>query len=262
MTTTMTTQSIRTVAEAPELASAIDALIERVWAPFMLQDPIAVRYLPRIYAAFPAYQFALVDATGVVIAAGNSVPLAWHKPLDQLPDNGWDWALPQAFADREVRVTPNTLVGLMVTIDPAHQGQGISATMLKTMKAIGATLGIEQVVIPVRPNHKPRYPLINMEDYARWSTAEQLPFDPWLRTHQRLGAQLIKVCHASQRVFGTVREWETWTGMRFLTSGIYVVPGALVPVEIDLAHDTGAYVEPNVWMHHPMDATTAYRASA
>jgi hypothetical protein len=51
-------------------------------------------------------------------------------------------------------------------------------------------------------------------------------------------------------VFGTIREWEAWTGMHFLTSGQYVVPGALVPVEIDRDHDAGAYCEPNVWIHH------------
>jgi hypothetical protein len=145
----------------------------------------------------------------------------------------------------------------MVTIDPRYQGKGISATMVKAMKAIGVQQGSAQLVIPVRPNHKPLYPLIGMEDYIRWSTADQLPFDPWLRVHARLGAEVIRVCHASQRVLGTVREWEAWTGMRFLTSGKYVVPGALVPVEIDLAHDAGAYCEPNVWMHHPMNRDAA-----
>ena len=38
--------------------------------------------------------------------------------------------------------------------------------------------------------------------------------------------------------------------MRFPDSGSYVVPGALVPVEIDLERDEGLYREPNVWMVH------------
>jgi hypothetical protein len=33
-------------------------------------------------------------------------------------------------------------------------------------------------------------------------------------------------------------------------SGTYVVPGALVPIEIDRERDEGVYVEPNVWMVH------------
>ena len=34
-------------------------------------------------------------------------------------------------------------------------------------------------------------------------------------------------------------------------SGVYVVSGALVPIEIDRERDEGVYVEPNVWMVHP-----------
>ncbi len=40
--------------------------------------------------------------------------------------------------------------------------------------------------------------------------------------------------------------------MRFPESGQYIVPGALVPVEIDRENDTGRYVEPNVWMKHSL----------
>ena len=39
--------------------------------------------------------------------------------------------------------------------------------------------------------------------------------------------------------------------MTFPETGAYVVPGALVPVEIDRERDEGLYVEPNVWMIHP-----------
>ena len=39
--------------------------------------------------------------------------------------------------------------------------------------------------------------------------------------------------------------------MAFPETGAYVVPGALVPVEIDRERDEGLYVEPNVWMVHP-----------
>jgi hypothetical protein len=40
--------------------------------------------------------------------------------------------------------------------------------------------------------------------------------------------------------------------MRFRASGRYVVPGALTPVTIDRRRDRGRYVEPNVWMLHPV----------
>ena len=56
------------------------------------------------------------------------------------------------------------------------------------------------------------------------------------------------------RITGTLAEWEAWTGMVFLDSGPYVVPGALVPVEIDRVIDQGVYIEPNVWMVHHIEA--------
>ena len=52
----------------------------------------------------------------------------------------------------------------------------------------------------------------------------------------------------------TVAEWEQWAEMAFPETGSYVVPGALVPVEIDRERDEGHYLEPNVWIVHPPSA--------
>jgi hypothetical protein len=38
--------------------------------------------------------------------------------------------------------------------------------------------------------------------------------------------------------------------LTFPETGMCVVPGALVPVDIDRERDLGTYVEPNVWMRH------------
>ncbi len=71
-----------------------------------------------------------------------------------------------------------------------------------------------------------------------------------MRTQEQAGAELIGIAPASMRITGSVGDWESRTGLRFPDSGRYVVPGALVPVEIDRERDEGVYVEPNVWMHH------------
>ena len=44
--------------------------------------------------------------------------------------------------------------------------------------------------------------------------------------------------------------------MRFPESGRYIVPGALVPVTIDRRQNVRLYVEPNVWMRHPVRRET------
>jgi hypothetical protein len=39
-----------------------------------------------------------------------------------------------------------------------------------------------------------------------------------------------------------------WAGMAFPESGSYVIPEALVPLEIDTEVDRGIYIEPNTWV--------------
>ena len=46
------------------------------------------------------------------------------------------------------------------------------------------------------------------------------------------------------RISGSVAQWEDWTKQVFPENGMYVVPGALVLVEIDRERDEGVYVEP------------------
>ena len=88
-------------------------------------------------------------------------------------------------------------------------------------------------------------------NYSLFLREDGLLFDPWLRTHERLGAEVLGTADEAMRIPGTIAHWQEWTGMWFPESGAYVVPGALVPVEIDVERDEGLYVEPCVWMRHP-----------
>ena len=68
--------------------------------------------------------------------------------------------------------------------------------MLGEMRRIALEHGFSDLVAPVRPTLKTRYPLTPIERYVGWTTAEGLPFDPWLRVHARAGAELVRVCPA------------------------------------------------------------------
>ena len=145
---------------------------------------------------------------------------------------------------------PTLVSAIQVLVDRNRHGSGLSALMLGEMRRIAHEAGYGDLVAPVRPSLKSRYPLTPIGEYITWTTEESLPFDPWLRVHARAGATIEKVCAESMIIPGTVAEWEEWAGMRFPASGTYVVPGALEPVEMDVPADHGIYVEPNVWMHH------------
>ena len=232
----------------------IAPISEAVWPEFMHHDAVAEHYWDDLFTRFPAYQFAALDAGSQnVVGLGNSVSLAWHRHPADLPEEGWDWALTQSVADHEAGRVPRTLCAIQIAIAPAYQGQGISGHMVLAMQSLAARHGLSLLIAPVRPSHKSRYPLTPIDRYIHRKNPEGLPFDPWLRVHARLGAELVKVCRQAMRITGTVGEWEEWTGMRFPESGAYVVPGALVPVEFDLAADNGTYIEPNVWMAHHIE---------
>jgi hypothetical protein len=118
------------------------------------------------------------------------------------------------------------------------------------MASIATEHGFEDLIAPVRPSAKERYPLTPIERYASWTREDGLPFDPWMRVHARVGAELVRPEPRSLYIEGSVADWEAWTEMEFPESGDYVFPRGLATLAIDRAHDVGRYWEPNVWMRH------------
>lgn len=231
----------------------IEGLARAAWPEFMLHDPVADRLWDDLYTRFAAFQFALLapDAD-VVVGMGNSVALAWHGDLADLPERGWDWAFEQAVADHAAGRAPTVQCALQIALPPAMQGRGLSRLMVLAMRSLGQQQGLSQLIAPVRPSAKSQYPLTPIARYVTWTTDEGLPFDPWLRVHARLGARIIKPCHEAMTIAGSRAQWRQWTGLHFPESGDYIVPGALTPLQVDAAADRGLYIEPNVWMVHPL----------
>ena len=122
--------------------------------------------------------------------------------------------------------------------------------LAQVVRARAERAGLERVIVPVRQTLKSRYPLATMADFARWRRRDGEHLDPWIRTHQRLGATILCPAPRSMIVTGTIAEWEDWAAMAFPQTGRYVVPGALDLVEIDTERDRGRYAETNLWMRH------------
>jgi GNAT superfamily N-acetyltransferase len=213
--------------------------LRRAWPELVFHDTVSKDYWGRLYDERPEFQFGLVEGERV-LAEGNCVPVA-GMPLS------WRDAFPNAFDSGE---QPDRLCALQILIDPDLHGRGLSRVMLEHMRGLAHARGWE-LVAPVRPTLKHRYPLTRIERYVEWRREDGLLFDPWLRAHERLGAELVGVAPDSLISKGTVAELEEWCGLAFPESGSYVVDGALVPVEIDRERDRGVYREPNVWMRHP-----------
>jgi GNAT superfamily N-acetyltransferase len=241
---------VHTCAERPDLWERAYDRITGVWPTYNEQGDVLGAHWSRLDEDFRDFQLVLYDEErDLALAHGHSIPIAWDGSVERLPD-GIDGAISGGMRLLDDGVEPNALSALAIEIPPDHQGGGHSRTMILALRETARRNGFESLVAPLRPTWKERYPLAPIERYALWTRDDGLPFDPWIRLHVRLGAEILRPVPRSLRITGTVAEWEEWTETAFPESGTYVFPRCLAPLEIDREADLGSYWEPNVWVRH------------
>jgi hypothetical protein len=211
-------------------------------------------YWGRLVEEAPDFQGTLLEGDEP-LARIRSIPVRWDGTVEDLPA-GIDGAIARGLDEGGA----NVLCALLIQVRGDVQSRGLSRVSLEWMVGNARAHGLGAVIAPVRPSWKERYPLVPIECYAAWRRDDGLLFDPWMRVHERLGADVLKPEPESLKITGTVAEWEDWVGMPFPESGDYVFPQGLATVRIDRARDLGSYWEPNVWMRHPL-ATTSPKSS-
>ncbi|MGA8114818.1 MAG: hypothetical protein WCA46_14225 [Actinocatenispora sp.] len=239
---------IVTCSDTPHLDEQARAALREVWPEFIFHDPISGAFIERVEKYFPQFDLRLLQ-DGEVVAGGWAVPLRWDGTLSGLPD-GYDGALMRSVEGYEAALPPNTLCVMAAAVAADRHGNGLAGRVLTALRHRAIEAGLGAVICPVRPTSKTRYPLTSMTDFATWVREDGLHLDPWIRTHQRLGAIVLGPAERSMVITGTVAEWESWTGMAFPQTDRYVVPQALDMVVIDRERDTGTYHETNLWMRH------------
>ena len=232
----------------PDLREEAASAFRERWPEFIFHDPIAPQYMDRVREYFGQYDIWFLDA-GRVAAGGWGVPIAWDGTPDGLPE-GYDATLVASVEAREAAHVPNTFSVMGAVVATAYDMQGLSGRVLEALVEHAGAAGLAHVVAPVRPTLKHRYPHVSMTEYSTWTRDHGLSIDPWIRTHQRMGATIIKPAPNSLVIPGTVAQWEAWAGMPLPVSGSYVVPGALNLVTVDRDGDRVAYCEENLWMRH------------
>lgn len=219
------------------------------WPEFMQHDSIVEKYWSSLYTDFLDIQFASYFDDKIA-GVGNSIPIHWKDNFKNLPAGGLDWAMEKAVSDLEKELTPNLLVAVQILINPELRSKGLSYQFIDLMKQVARTQGIEYIALPVRPTQKHLYPLIDMEEYSKWTNQKGEPFDSWIRVHLNSGGEIVSICSKSMTIRGTVNEWEKWTGLTFQSSGLYTIEKALCPIEINIEKNFGEYIEPNIWIIH------------
>jgi GNAT superfamily N-acetyltransferase len=231
-------------ADRPDLlAIRFETLSKPTFPEYMNHNVPGGKYWGRLYDDYPDFQLGLLDGDELV-AELHSIPTPWGGSDEDLPA-GWDEAFLRAFeSGREADV----LCALAISVRPDRQSQGLAARMLEEMRAAAAKGGLRELIAPVRPTLKARYPLTPIERYLAWRREDGAHFDPWIRVHERVGGQIIAPSPESMTIEAPVSDWEEWTGMEFPEDGDYVVPELLAPLYV--RDGVGRHVEPNVWLRH------------
>ena len=190
----------------------------------MYHDAVLERLFDRVISEYAEFQFyAWDDEREEVVGAGNAIPATWDGDCGDASRRRGRRRRRSPLRGRAP--PPNVLCALQILIAPEYRGQALSSRMIQRMGEIGRAHGLDTLIAPVRPNLKHSYPLTPIERYIEWRRPDGMLLDPWLRTHERLGAEIVKVATESMRIPGTVAQWEEWTELAFPESGSYVVPG-------------------------------------
>lgn len=236
--------------DRPELWKQTETITHEVWPEYNIHADDPDDYWGRLPDEFPEFQFVILDDDeDDVLARGRTIPCPWDGTPEGLGE-GITAMLAAAFRAREAGLSPTALCALAAEIRPRYQGRGLAIRMLDVMADLAAEAGLANLIAPVRPSLKDRYPITPIEEYVRWTRENGEPFDPWIRIHTRRGGEIVKPIPLSMPITGTVADWEQWTGLRFPGDGQYTFPAGLAPVQIDHDRDRGSYWEPNVWIVH------------
>ncbi|WP_460648746.1 hypothetical protein [Kribbella endophytica] len=235
------------VADAPEFDEEASTVFAEGWPEFIFHDALAKQYNDRRSRFFPQWEFYFVSPHRRLIAGCWGVPLAWDGYVPDLP-GGYTDALARSVTSYEQGIEPNTFVLMAAAVRADQQGQGTAAALITAVRDRAVAAGLTQVIAPLRPTLKTRYPLTDIATYLTWTRDDGLPLDPWLRTHVRLGATILAPAPASQTITGTVADWEKWTGMALPSDGNYTIPAGLSTLTI--TNGVGTYTEPNIWVRH------------
>ncbi|MCD6578385.1 hypothetical protein J7L48_02820, partial [bacterium] len=205
------------LSENEKLVDVINSMHRGAWPIFLNEDAVVKKYWRTIYSKYPEFQL-LFKIDSDYVGIGNSAPIYWNGKIEGLP-NGFDDALKTIVGKNE---NPNTLCGMAAVISRDHLGKGISYKIIEGFKELGKKCGYSNLILPIRPILKPEYPTIAFENFINWKKND-LPFDPWLRVHIKLGGKMLKVVNSSMVIKGTVSDWERWTSMYFGETNKYIV---------------------------------------
>ena len=186
-----------------------------LWPEFMDHDPIVSTFWPRLYEVYADFQLWVLDGRTTVAIRVHAARGVGRAGRAARPRLGHD----ERRGGRRRRCARSSCARARRIA--AH---GLARCAARRHEQLAAAHGLDSLIAPVRPTWKEHYPLTPIERYVRWRREDGLPYDPWLRTHERIGGRFSMPAPRSMTITGSREEWEEWTGLQFPEDGDYIVP--------------------------------------
>ena len=182
------TFEVHTASERPDLWER-GVASDLVWPEYNLHGDVLNTWWGLLDGELGDFQFVLYDtANDEVVAEGHTGPFWWDGSDETLPD-GIDTAIELIFTELRAAKSANTLCALAAESPRSARGRGLAVQLLTAIREIAGRHRLTHLVAPVRPSWKEKYPLADIEHYARWRRDDGQLLDPWMRAHERLGAR-------------------------------------------------------------------------
>ena len=154
---------VHTLKDRPDLSGELQKLNRKSWPDFIIYGDSYS--WDRLYAELSDFLLLLTDKNDLLIGGGFTVPVAWNGKLDDLLSSIEKIILNGLESKGS---SANTLIAIAALVDKRFRGQSISADILKQIKYLAIQRGFQNLIIPVRPTWKTRYPLQSIESYSKW----------------------------------------------------------------------------------------------
>lgn len=241
----------------------VTSLADNVWPEFLTMKPdleIIVPHEPYQYDRYNQQRYFIWGIREIesnrLVACINSLSIDTHKEQEVFDQGGWQWALRASLEDEQV----NTLCLTSVTVAREFRGLGFATLLVCSAKEQAKSLKFHNLLVPVRPTEKHRFPELSLEQYLTpfyqlnsqdndFLDKEKF-YDPWIKLHLKQGATLLNICEQSMVITASIRWWEERTNTSIAQLSEIHFPLGLVPLKIDQKNNMATYAEPNIWMKY------------
>jgi GNAT superfamily N-acetyltransferase len=217
----------------------VAAAIERDVPPFLAE--LTRGHRDELTARAPELSFVILEGE-LPVAVVRAVRLRWDGSSGSAPAAGAGEALKRADEPGA-----DTWAVLDVLVAFGARGRGIGRRLLLELDDRRRELGLDRLLVLLRPHVKAAYPLVPFARYAAFTRADGEPFDPWFRTAWQVGLRPVRGIDRSLVARAGLDAWRRWLGVELPGSGPYLVEGAIKPAILETERDEGRYREPHLW---------------